>query len=580
MGNTLNCKPLEDQQFRPEKRYDYLQEGYGIRAVTECMSVPTGDSLEQVTNCYLEEKTTARLLYVLKGTPYAMGRCMGVLATEEIVSACNDYLYHLCAQIVSAEFDRSVTHKHPILQGAYGYLLRSLVDFIVVEVEKAYDRAVKQQWIPVWFQEEFQGLMDGIYSTDIILRIQRGQLLALNFAMDFIMCQVLSGDILNLLKPWFLKAPEGPIRDKLLNMKMSDFHVSDMCNTFGIYGKATKSGKDAFYLRDFQLQSGRWWQQLHIIVIKIPTQGHMTLSITVPGMVGAVTSLNEHGLAAGVNLVRSEACNFKEFGWSAGLVVQGITQCCKQARQVKNFIQKTHRAVAWLFSCQDSHYGTVIEALPQSWSRVTWPRLHPIKPLRVVRVWARDDTYRDPTWVHQQEVPAHIATAHNPFGPQSMMYENWHMDMQQKDKWSNRYIPPQRETQPGFWVVTNDFIVPEARYTQMGPISAQLQRAAYAPQWRYDYLHRKIRTAYGTWTWPEALQHLQFLHPRLQPQYPQNRDLLEHMKEEEADAVPIEGALTAIDCRKRILWLKSGFWGSPWIRIDLRPFATLRHQST
>ena len=574
-GSSLSYEPLESQGFTPVARYDVPKStnGWGIRAESKVYSVTVTDSIEEDISAFLRktDQCHPRLVYVLSGTPYEMGFAMSMIAREELESTCESYLPHLVGQLFAKEFDQLIQGKHMLLQSAYEFLLRSVVDFICLEVERAYDAAVRKKWVPKWFDEELRGILAGLDAQGGS-NVRRDQLITVNMGMDWLMAQILEGRILKTMRPWFERAPTE-IRPRLLALKLEDFaSLPDMCNTFGVYGEAVAGKKkQAFHLRDFQIQNGRWWHRLHAVIVRLSDDPEVatTASVAVPGMVSAVTAMSSRGIATGVNLVRSEAVCSQELGWSATMLVLGMARDVKQAREARSYLEMTHRAVAWIFSIQSPTYGTVMEALPRKWVREPWTKSTLRKPAPMDRkVFSRDCHYRDPKWVREQKVPGDILTNDNPFGAESMINSRWTIGLLEQNKWKNQYYPPARLHKPGIWLTSNLFIHPNTRVTQLGEMAALFERYSTCPQWRYDFLHRALRQQHGKLTWDDCLEIIMFLHPDKEPDYPQNSSY----SCEEPLGTPIEGAITAINCTEKTMWLKSGFWGAPWLILDLKSF--------
>lgn len=77
-------------------------------------------------------------------------------------------------------------------------------------------------------------------------------------------------------------------------------HAPASCDAFCVANTATESGKDVFFARDFQFGDGRVFQDVSCLTVVVPTDGRAAAVLThAPGMVGAITSVNEYGVAMG-----------------------------------------------------------------------------------------------------------------------------------------------------------------------------------------------------------------------------------------------------------------------------------------
>ena len=429
--------------------------------------------------------------FCLQGDNYHMGWLMGFLAEPAVSRMATEYV----DKVVVAFFNEAAASAAALAP------LRALLSRILIE---AAERTIAD--IPREYLAEIDGMEAGCRAANPATRVRRDRLIALNVGIDFILAHVYSGKLFaeRGFPAHLLRTPIG-------------------CNAFILTGAA--AGGRIFFGRDFMFPTAGVFQDVACLVLYIPDpldggMRHAFLSQTAPGIIGAMTAMNEQGVAMGVNMLPSSLCDPARPGLNSLLLTRDCAQYCGSADMVAARVLDTHRGVPWLYPVADAAGGgCVIEAgrsmaedellpdlasIPENYRRLLPGRFYmeemrkkygTPRPLGGVIVRGLDYTYpRDylADWNEKLWAERKIAFPGASFGERGFLNERW----TERNCPGPFYFAPQRESRTDVLIATNHGICPEIRMSAMNEWIALLAGTNQNDiQWRYDELNREILDA-------------------------------------------------------------------------------------
>lgn len=577
------------------------------------------DAEETARRILHKEGPLKRVIYV-RGSAYEMGFLMGRHFPNQVEAVCTTYINHMTPQFLSESLDMAMMSAPLFYQSVYEVLLTTLTEVLIQGSNRAFRVAIDKGDIPPRSVDELRGLVDGANSTALLSAVTMERVVAANYGLDYMVALVMSGQLLQRLKQEWSQLPPAfqnqvPFNDSFVGMP-------DMCNAFMASKKAT-ANDDIFLMRDFQFTNAHVYHRFCTLVIRAPTEhGRMThMDVTMPGLIGAVTSLNAAGVALGVNMVRSGAVDRERLGLGSMLMFREVMETCRDVDDTERCLKQHHKGVPWLFYAIDAH-GTmrVFEQIAEVWeAKLTERQWVDRASIRAVMppdadlvawklpqhergIWARTGTH--PTGQDDQlrrwNEPMVRALKHPElveparWQPGGFLYPSWMDEQETVRTVSNYYFPPWRPIGPDVTVVNNSFLNPVLRLTQMNWISTLAERISVGNQWRYDTLVSQLKQQYGTLTYETCKEIITFLSPWKQPGYPQNApsyrhgipSFIEYMRPHPTQSPPklhetavlISGSISLVDVKRRRVENRSGYWGNEFYALTLTHYLDGTHE--
>ncbi|MFA6449460.1 MAG: C45 family peptidase [bacterium] len=239
------------------------------------------------------EKVNGLYLVKLEGTPYEMGLQQGTLFKEEIRDVYKIYLNDLIY--------KKWIKEYAILKGAqeaYANPKKSMAKFA-----KTIESTIPPEYI-----EEMKGLAEG----------------------------------------------SGLTYEDVLNMSAHvDYFAMLMCSTFVATGKATTDGK-LIQARNLDWASGglKELDKYSTVFVMKPSKGHSFVSIIYPGIVGALTAVNDAGLTVELNF--SMAKENGKIGMPALIIVRYIAQNAGTLDEAEKLLREIPRIAGYNIMLTDN----------------------------------------------------------------------------------------------------------------------------------------------------------------------------------------------------------------------------------
>ncbi|HLP57209.1 MAG TPA: hypothetical protein VK186_00190 [Candidatus Deferrimicrobium sp.] len=545
-----------------------------------------------------------KLAFYLEGKPGDMGYQMGYLAEAEIARMATIYVKRVLADYVAPE-----------LPAAIRQLIGNEINKLMLPgVKKLAD----DEAIPNEYREQINGLLEGCKKANPKTKVKQDALELLNYGSDVLCAIMYEGTLLQQLgiSPDHLKIPFS-------------------CNAFSL--KGTRNSEDYHYFgRDFQFDNGDVFQDTACMIIYNPDShfnGIKALPSVVqaaPGMVGGITIMNINGVAMGVNISPSHACDPDNPGLNSLLMVRHSVQYGKDAGEMVARVREAQRGVSWVYPFADGSTGEagVIEAIKSltynSRDELAeylygFPLHTPIS--RVLKNKIKKNTI-DQYIPNSDFIKQHMQQYDNlkkgifvrwsdyNYPSDYLAYDNglweWYnnywslifkkrnlhddglsttgtidrLKLNQSTKLEHEkncpltyYFAPLRAGQPGEVLVTNAFISPELRYTAMHYWTALLQGiTGYMDdlQWRYDTLNQLIYEALnnggGSVDKETAKNLIDFLNP-LTGQFPGYYSKSPRSKDKKS--IQVLGSISLCDLKAKTMESLFGYYSDKWVTITL-----------
>jgi hypothetical protein len=367
----------------------------------------------------------------------------------------------------------------------------------------------------------------------------------LNYGIDY----VLRGVYMNAgSKPGTCELVKA-VRAKLSEsaQKLLSVRVPDMCNT-AMVGK--------WMLRDYSFANGRAFAQHALVVVR---QREGTLSVAMPGMVGAITAMNMRGVAVAVNLVRSTHVSTSIIGLNSVLMVRHLATSGDVA-EAETRLRAAMVGVPWLYSVMgpsslsdDAVDRVVFETLAAS------VYMH---PPATIEESERESLVNTGSGVYARRNDGDFSEADRVYNFNHVKIAEPRFSTREDEvfaigMYGAGYFQPPADAPEDVLVVANDFRMRDPRMTQRGEWIKRLQETASRPQWRYEEMVRRIVAANGS------------------------SMTLNMAKEISGFSVwtvddVIQGFLGVFDTAEKVAHLKIGHVSNKWIRVHLPSLMAFR----
>jgi hypothetical protein len=500
--------------------------------------------------------TRRKKAFYLEGSPYTMGYLMGLLAEHDVSRMCEEFNEKIIFDFIGVDLPSG-------LERILGELLEEIVALLASSIPRDLPPAIK---------DELKGVEDGCRSANGRTRVSADALGVLNYGIDGLLAFVYTG-----------LHPTG--RRLLPVLKPKHFRVPLMCNGFSIAGQSVE-GVGHLMGRDFMFPTADVFQDTACHIVRVPADGLPTVSVAAPGMVGSITALNSNGVAAGVDMEPSGACDPGRPGLNSLLLVRHAVEHGATCDDAVAVMEAAHRGVSWGYIVADGSTGKacVVEAglSASSPNFLAYPPHDILQHLPDRAFFAAHPTteYRDGLmvrWSDTRVPPEYLdfnpglfqamGKPYDPaaFGPDGYVDPTW--------KANNcpgaTYFAPQRETRDDVVLLSNHFLIPEMRLTAMTHWTNDVAARNWDDiQWRYDELHHRIAAAIeqGPVTREQARALIDFLDPAGDfPAYynPKGEDLHD---------VQVHGSVSLLDLVERSIESHYGFYADDWVGITLARF--------
>ena len=562
-----------------------------------------------------------RIIYV-SGTHYEMGYLIGYKFHSQVEALCTVYLRHIVPQFVSESFDNSMRKAPYLYQTAYETLLQVLVDIIVQGSFDSFNRSKSHGDIQPRLVEELEGIVAGCGAVYTMTSVTMKRIVAVNYGLDYLTCEMFSGRLLQRLQKAWNKSPPA-LRKFMPTLKQEYLCVPDMCNVAMLWGPATKSKEDVFLARDFQFNNARVWHRKSTIIIRNPTDYAAHLSVAIPGMIGHVTSVNQYGVAMGINLVRSCATSPDRVGSGSMFILRDLAERAHTSVEAEHLLKTEHViGTPWIYYALDeSGDARVFETIARRYDRSIskkWVSNEKVRrkmpSTKALGEWSQDSQGTG-VWTRTGKPPASekeltqwnrkllsalkVDTAEiSKWQPGQYMFGRWESEKRFVAKVGHMYFAPWRYMGKGAVFVSNAYLNVGPRLTQMYHLANDSAVMATGNQWRYDKMVHMVKENWGNIDFDYCKQLVEFLSPWNQPHYPQNEkrrrddelhEIIDNMLSSSSEmdegmqddysthdhdkhqdsAIPIAGAMCVVDVKRRVLSVKTGFWGTDYYTVDL-----------
>lgn len=536
-----------------EIRLAFAQDNYDV-IKTYTYQGQLGVLAEHRTAINYESKQKKRALYV-EGNPTQMGYLVGYLSEPEVSRMTGKFLDNVIFEFIGADVDPD---KIPVIWA----LLKGIILGLTQKAKPD---------VPAVYIQEMEGIVQGCHAANSNTKVNFDDLLILNVGIDCLLAYIYANDQI------FEGREDGISRD--------DLRIPIMCNAFSVFGNATSDGKH-YFGRDFMFPTAKVFEYTACHIIYNPTDGRRPLvSVTAPGFVGSIATMNDHGVAMGVDMSPSGNCNTTRPGLNSLLLVRHATHQGTDANAALQAIIQTPRGVSWDYAIADGrnnkaiavetgHSTTLLDFL--KYPPVELKNLGLIPTAEFLQryenqthqngVMVRWNDYKYPTAFLQfnQKLFEYCKKPYNASAFSEMGYLN--------NKWTDRNLPaafyfaPQRENKDDVMVMINHYVVPSMRLCAMNPNTVALAKDNLDDiQWRYDELNHQILENYGAIDFNKARELADFLAPYHKfPEYYQHAP-------GSSDGVTkvIHGSVSVCNLTDLIIQTHIGFYADEWITITL-----------
>jgi hypothetical protein len=549
-----------------ERRFTKLYEAFAAdgfavvkRAFTESGRMGLAARHEAAFNYDTKQKKTA---YYLEGTPYERGYLQGLLAEPSVADMAVNFADNIIFNYIGLDF---LNHFTP---------LQKLIVALMRELSHA-------AWLslPAHVHDEVTGLLDGCQKSNPSTKVTKDRLIVLNVGFDVLCALVYTG---------------GMLRERVPQLKAEDLRLKMMCNAFSVLGPAAGGGH--YFVRDFMFATGAVLQNnmAHIVHrpdISAGVRQYAHVNVTAPGIVGALSAMNEKGVAGGVNMSPAANCDPEQIGINSLLLLRDCLLRGGSALEAASVIRHARRGVSWNYVISDGGTDTActVEA-GASWPHTGFLDYPPVS----LRPYLPDAAYFDKYMAAPVINGAVVRWCGEPL-PQdylsfnSGLWQAWNTVNQprivlyadamlpggfinrtphEKNCPSTQYFAPQR-TGPNVHITTNHALLPHMRLCAMDAWVARLAGGqANDIQWRYDALNHQIRQelkSHGQIDNKAARRLAEFLSPNgAYPHYYQKNPMSRDGK-----ALRIEGCVSLFDLKAQTVESHYGYFSDDWVKTTL-----------
>jgi hypothetical protein len=528
-------------------------------------------------------------VYYLEGSHKQMGHLLGRLAEDEIARMTTSFInnviwafidYHPGLKInVDYEPDKGKKTMWNIIKEHIGDTVAGLIS--------QFSQGMLTD-IPKEYIEEMEGILEGCKETNSNTRVNRDDLWALNFGIDWLLAHVYTRfrevkTITRVLGKKFIKEIKFPI----------------MCNGFSVFKDA--AGGNHFFGRDFMFPTAGVFEDTACMIIYNPESIENVkllplVSMTAPGILGCISGMNIKGVGVGIDMSPSAACNPNEPGFNSLLLARHSIEKGGSAKSAKDIMAKEKRGVSWIYILSDgtNDKACVVESV-YSTEKIPFTDFPPKKFMKRclfrkallpnkkflekhktadqengIMVRWEDYQYDEAYLKYNEESFKHFRKKLYPDALDKTGFIN--KDFKEKNCPHTYFFPPERETRKDVIIATNHFVIPEMRYTVMDRLlSIVINDVTNDTQWRYDTINALILKAIGESKkagkrgidYDSTKDIVNFLSPS--GQYPNY-----YGKNKKV----IEGSLSLFDLKKKTVESHYGYYKDKWIKLTLTKYVT------
>ncbi len=548
-----NFKPLSDLENAFAKdNYDIVKE--------VSFQGKKGILAQHRTACNYETKEKKKVLY-LEGNAYQMGYLTGVLAEEDVQKMTTKFLDKIIFDFIGWNVDPEKIQ-----------ILWQILKAIIVELTK---KAIPD--IPQEYLSEMKGIVDGCKAANPKTKVNYDDLCMLNVGIDCLLSYIYA--INNI---WGEKAFTEEERVLLCP---ENLRIPVMCNAFSVFGRAVSDGKH-YFGRDFMFPTADVFEYTACKIIYCPDDGRIPLvSMTAPGFVGSIASMNREGIGIGVDMSPSGNCNHKRPGLNSLLLVRHAAHKGASAQEALNKMIQAQRGVSWDYIIADGKNNKAVAVEAGYTTDVLDFLKYPHEDLIKAKVLP-DQTFlsRFENQTHQKGIMTRWndyrypetflqfnkglfqfhKKQYNPadFGERGYINKK-HTDKNCPDAF---YFAPQRENKEDVLVMINHYVVPSMRLCAMNPATVFVAKDNLNDiQWRYDELNNQILESYGNIDFEKARVLIDFLAP-----YHKFPDYYQHNKpSSDGQTRVLRGSVSVCNLTDKIMQSHFGFYKDEWITIQL-----------
>lgn len=234
------------------------------------------------------------------------------------------------------------------------------------------------------------GTLDGARAARPGTNVTHARLVTLNYGLDWLSALAFAGELLPALLASDAAAGAHPrVRAALAGMRPGDIGPATFCDAFGAGGEATVDGR-AIYARDFQLPTAQVFQLYQAMTVYVASDGRRPLvCAAATAFVGCMTAMNDAGVVAGVDTLRSAAGAPSAPGFNSILLVRHVGGAANDTAGALDTIVAAARGCPYLYSVLDAAgAGAIVEAgaydagsaVPDTLSYITDPALLALLP--------------------------------------------------------------------------------------------------------------------------------------------------------------------------------------------------------
>lgn len=564
----------------------FNNEGYDVdQVITHKEKI--GISARHRTACINGDKAKKKKVYYLEGTHRQMGYLLGRLAEYEI----SEMTTHFVNNVIWAFMGY---HPGKILNKDYTIAKKDKTIWTVIkeylgnEIAEFISKCSQQTSpdVPLEYIEEMEGILQGCREANKDTKVNKDDLWVLNFGIDWLIANIYTGfrDV---------KTIKKRIKKKFL--KKSKLTIS--CNGFSIFKDAAGGGH--YFGRDFMFPTAGVFEDTACMIIYNPdsAEGKKYLplaSITAPGILGCVSGMNMDGVAVGIDMCPSAACNLAEPGFNSLLLARHSIEKGRSAEQAKDIMVKSKRGVSWIYILSDGteDRACVVESA-YSTEEIPFTNFPPkrfMKKFLFRKAFIPDEKFLKEHKTAEQENGIMVRwenykyeEAYLKFNKRSFkhFWKKLYPNALEKTGYINKtvkekncpltyFFSPERETRSDVIITTNHYVIPEMRYTVMDYwLGVLINDVTNDTQWRYDTLNALILDAIAEAEkedkkgidYNKAKEILNFLSPSGQhPEYyGRNKKV-------------IEGALSLFELKKKTVESHYGYYNDEWIKLTLTKY--------
>ena len=541
----------------PEILQAFESDGYEVVAQLEYQGM-RGFKAQSKTATNYETKVHKPVYYV-EGSAYQMGYLTGLLANNEVEQMAHQFMY----SIIPAFFNPSME------KNTYEWFWKLVIDWI-----EKLDQDMKKT-IPQSLLDEMQGVVDGCKAVNPESTIEFNDIFTLNVGIDFLLSIAY-----NVSGLW----------TKIPGIKKEDITMPFFCNAFAVFGEGTADGS-CYFGRDFMFATADIFQDAACMILYNPLNGDEAamrlpiVSVTAPGMVGSITSMNSKGIGMGVDMAPAGNNNHENPGFNSILLVRHTGHVGTSAEAALQAVVDAERGVTWIYPIADgiNNRALMIEAgfKTDSLNYLDFPpddlknegllpdqdflnKYDPQKDL--MGLMARWNDYQYPAifldWNEELFKKYKKSFSVEMFAPEGFINKTF----KDTNCPEGYYFAPQREEKPDLVIATNMFIEPSMRLCGMDPWTNMVAGAHMNEvQWRYDTLNQMLLDSYGSITEKMARETIDFLAPSGKfPEY-----YAHNIPSSDGKTVQINGATSLCNLTKQWITSHYGYFADEWISMTL-----------